>query len=83
MKNPKTLFMAAAITGALAAYPLFARAESQNPAPSPTADKQSCKGTGGHGKASCQGKDHQGKDKKNDKGGCGGKAGCGGKDKQK
>lgn len=83
MNNSKNLFLAAAVAGALTAYPMIASAESGNAVPSHGADKQNCKGMEGQGKASCQGKDHQGKDKKHDKSGCGGKAGCGGKDKQK
>lgn len=85
MQTTKQLFIAAALTGALAAFPVSSRAESEK---APSTEKHSCKGSAGGDKHQCQGKD-KGKEKKegaekascSGKGGCGGKAGCGGKTK--
>jgi hypothetical protein len=92
MKTKKNLLIAAAITGALAATPIIAWAESSAPAPKPTADKLGCSGKDGCGgmdkakdKASCQGKEHQGEARKGqdkEKSACAGKDGCGGKEKK-
>lgn len=92
MKTTKNLLIAAAVTGALAAFPVTSYADSPSPAPGPRADKEGCNGKGGKeadkDKAKCQGKDQQGKKKVKGKGGekdksaCGGKDGRGGKDKQ-
>jgi hypothetical protein len=96
MNTTKSLLIAAAVTGALSALPLSARAESTSPSTRPTADKQGCNGQGGQDgadkdkdknkdkdkdKDSCKGKAKQGKDKPKDKSACSGKDGCGGKDK--
>jgi Spy/CpxP family protein refolding chaperone len=80
MRNPKNLLIAAAVTGALAALPMTARADMLARAPGPSADKQGCQGKDGK-----KGDKHgcQGKAPKQDKNACAGKAGCGGKDKQK
>jgi hypothetical protein len=80
MQNTKQLFIAAALSGALAAFPVSTRAESEK---APSTEKNSCKGSAGGDKH--PGKD-KGKEKKegaekgscSGKGGCGGKAGCGG-----
>lgn len=86
MYSTKQLFLSAALTGALAASPLSARAGNDKPSP---AEKQGAKGSAGSDeKHQCQGKD-KAKEKKegsekagcSGKGGCGGKAGCGGKTK--
>lgn len=91
MKTTKSLFIAAAITGALAAaFPLNTRADSPAPSPSPAADKQGCNGKGQSGslkeKEGCQGKGREMKTEKKapekEKSACAGKNGCGGKDKQ-
>jgi hypothetical protein len=84
MKTTKSILMAAAVTGALAALPGVARADVLTPISGPSADRLGCHGMGGQkgDKQSCQGKDQQGK-KDKDKNACSGKSGCGGKDKQK
>lgn len=93
MKTTKNLLIAAAMTGALAAFPLTSYAGSPSPAPSPSAEKQGCNGKASCAgkdkhKESCQGKDQQGKKKAKvnsgdtEKSACAGKDGCGGKDKQ-
>jgi hypothetical protein len=76
----RNLLVAAAITGALAAAPLVARAETAPFTPGSTvADRMGC-----NSKDGCQGKAHakgKAKDKKKDKdkNACSGKDGCGGK----
>jgi hypothetical protein len=84
MKNTKHLLVAAAISGALAAVPMVAHAETLDRLAGPSLEKMGCKGKSGQAdKASCQGMDKQGKNAQKDKHGCSGKDGCGGKDKQK
>jgi hypothetical protein len=80
MKNPKNLLIAAAVTGALAALPMTARADVLTHPWGPSVDKLGC-----HGKDGKKADKHacQGKEPKKDKNACSGKDGCGGKDKQK
>jgi Spy/CpxP family protein refolding chaperone len=81
MKSTKTLLIAAAMAGALAALPVAAFADAtHSPLPTAGKDKNGCRGKDG-----CSGKDKKKdtqKDKKKDKSACAGKDGCGGKDKK-
>jgi hypothetical protein len=81
MTNTKTLLFAAALSGALAAISLPARAETPQGSGGPRMEKAGCNGKSAQAgdKASCHGMDKQGKAKM-DKHGCSGKDGCGGKD---
>ena len=74
MDTMKKLLISAAVTGALAAAPLTATADTSNLPAGPSLEKQGCKG-----KSACQGKDGK-KKKPKDKSACAGKGGCGGKD---
>jgi hypothetical protein len=79
MKNTKSLLFAAALSGALAALALPARAETSPASGGARMEKMGCNGKSAQAgdKASCQGMDKQGKAK--DKHSCSGKEGCGGK----
>lgn len=88
MLTTKSLFIAAALTGALAGTGCATtRTQGAQPASAPATDKQacngkqSCNGKPGQDKASCQGHDQQGQPS-GDKQACSGKASCSGKDKQ-
>lgn len=54
MLTTKSLFIAAALTGALAGGCATTKSQSAQPASAPAMDKQACSG-----KASCSGKDKQ------------------------
>jgi len=58
MNTTKNLLIAAAMTGALAAIPLSARAAQLTPMSGPSADKLGCQGMAGQSgdKHSCKGK---------------------------
>ena len=87
MLTTKSLFIAAALTGALAGGCATTSNQSAQPASTPAMDKQACNGKqscnakAGQDKASCSGKDKQ-EQPSDDKQACSGKAGCSGKDKQ-
>lgn len=78
MKNTKDILIAAAMTGALASFPLTSHADFSSSAAGSQAEKMGCSGKDGCSskdgdKESCQGKDKHGKKKSGDKAGCGSK----------
>jgi hypothetical protein len=83
----KSLFVAAALTGALAGGCATTNNQSAQPGSNSAMDKQSrsgkqgCNGNSGQDKASCQGQDRQ-RQPSGDKQACSGKASCSGQDKQ-